>query len=65
MSADKYFADDASSEDFAKYFRDRAEGHAPGYYLAIYAKPHFWRAVADALDKASAVPPAQRQGEAQ
>ena len=39
--------------EFAKFFRDRAEGHAPGYDLAVYARPHQYLALAKMLDDAA------------
>jgi hypothetical protein len=35
---------------FAKFLRERAAGHAPGYDIAIYARPRTWLALADAID---------------
>lgn len=35
-----------------KYLRERAEGHAPGYDITIYARPSTWRGLADLLEGA-------------
>lgn len=43
------------TRQFAEFFRKRAEGHAPGYDLAVYARPHQWMALAEMLEKASEV----------
>lgn len=45
---DKQLPDDPAS--FAKFLRQRATGHSPGYDIAIYARPHVWLALADAID---------------
>lgn len=56
----KFLPDDP--REFVKFFRDRADGHAPGYDLGVFARPHQWLAVAKALeDAASAATP--RDGE--
>ena len=51
--SDKFLPDDP--RDFAQFFRKRADGHAPGFDLAVYARPHQWMAVAKMLENADAV----------
>lgn len=45
---DKNLPDDP--REFAKFLRERASGHAPGFDIAIYARPAAWSALADAID---------------
>ena len=53
----------ADPAEFATYLRGRAQGHAPGYDIAIYARPAQWLALADALQgtPTKPTPPTQRQ----
>lgn len=50
--------------EFAKFLRERVCGHAPGYDIAVYARPHQWAAIATMLERASEIPPAKRETEA-
>jgi hypothetical protein len=36
--------------EFAKFLREHATGHAPGYDIVIYARPHQWLALAKLID---------------
>lgn len=38
-----------NAAELAAYFRKRADGHAPDFDISVYARPHIWGAVADAL----------------
>lgn len=49
--ADKFMPADC---DHGAYFRARAEGHAPGYDIAVFARPAQWVAVADHIDRITA-----------
>lgn len=39
----------SENSDYPAYFRARADGHAPGYDVAVYARPSVWIGVADAI----------------
>ena len=36
--------------EFSAWLRQRAEGHAPGFDIAVYAPPSVWLALADAIE---------------
>lgn len=36
--------------EFGRFLRERTSGHAPGYDIAIYARPHLWLGLADAVE---------------
>lgn len=58
MSREKFMPDDP--REFAKFFRERAEGHAPGYDLAVYARPHQLLALAKMLESAALQPQGEK-----
>ena len=37
-------------KQFASWLRERANGHAPGYDIVVYARPRLWLTLADKLD---------------
>lgn len=47
-ASEKFLPDDP--RQFEEFFRKRAEGHAPGYDLAVYARPHQWMAIAKMIE---------------
>ena len=49
----KFLPDDP--REFAKFLRERSEGHAPGYDIAIYGRPLQWMAIAKMLEAAISV----------
>jgi hypothetical protein len=51
----KFLPDDPRK--FAEFLCERATGHAPGYDIAIYARPHQWLAIATLLEKFSLARP--------
>lgn len=46
--------------DVPKWLRERTDGHAPGYDIAIYARPYKLRALADYINKLEDVVEAAR-----
>lgn len=44
----KFLPDDP--REFVRFLRERAEGHAPGYDIAIYGRPHQWLAMAKSIE---------------
>jgi hypothetical protein len=40
--------------EFPAWIRNRAEGHAPGYDIAVYARPAVWIALAGAIEARAA-----------
>jgi len=47
--------------EFAKFLRERTEGHAPDYDLAIFARPSQWMALAKMIEAAVSVTSPQRE----
>lgn len=47
---------------FGAWLRERAAGHAPGYHIAVYARPSFWLALADRLDRKPTTPNKEEGG---
>lgn len=39
-----------ADQDVVEYLRERAKGHAPGYDIAIYARPSRWLAIAEEIE---------------
>jgi hypothetical protein len=44
----KFLPDDPRG--FVEFLRTRTEGHAPGYDIAIYGRPHQWQAIATEIE---------------
>lgn len=61
--ADKHLPDDMTG--IVKWLRARAEGHAPGYDLAIYGRPHALNALANHIEKLQAAIQDERERAAQ
>ena len=49
----KFLPDDP--REFAKFLRERTAGHAPGYDIAIYARPHQWQALGKRIEDADSM----------
>lgn len=48
---DKQLPDSDDPMEYVRWIRERATGHAPGYDIAIYARPTCWLQLATVLER--------------